>query len=292
MATNKPNSRRNLDIAINRLSTSQTKRLQIRTIMANTIVGQLLPTGAVKGGSALKLRYGNEVTRFTRDLDVARKDDLDIYISEFDSALKAGWSGFTGRIVTRQPASPEGVPNAYIMQPFDIKLSYNSKPWVTVPFEIGHDEIGDTVNPDYAISPDIVEVFRELGFPTPSPIALMPIHHQIAQKLHGLSEAESERAHDLIDLQLMIRNESIDYRLVKDTCERLFISRKKQAWPPVIVEHEGWDSIYTAQARGLDVLEGVNQAVAWCNDLIAGIALAATFARKARKRIEELPTIH
>ena len=272
MSNNRPNSRRNLDIAINRLSDSQVKRLQIRTIMANTIVGQLLPEGAVKGGSALKLRYGNEVTRFTRDLDVARKEDLASYIDELDAALKDGWNGFTGRIVTRQPASPKGIPDAYIMQPFEIKLSYNSQPWLTVPFEVGHDEIGDTVNPDYAVSDDIIKVFRDLGFPDPNPIALMPIHHQVAQKLHGLSEAGSERAHDLIDLQLMIRNEPIDYGLVKATCTRLFTSRKKQAWPPTIAISEGWDSIYAAQAGGLDVLEDVSQAVTWCNNLIVDIA--------------------
>jgi len=222
----------------------------------------------------LKLRYGNEVTRFTRDLDVARKENLNSYIDELDIALKNGWNGFTGRIVTRQPASPKGIPDAYIMQPFEIKLSYNSQPWLTVPFEVGHDEIGDTANPDYAVSDDIIKVFRDLGFPDPNPIALMPIHHQIAQKLHGLSEEGSERAHDLIDLQLMIRNESIDYGLVKVTCVRLFASRKKQVWPPVIVENEGWTPIYLAQAGNLDVLASAEEAVAWCNDLIVAITSA------------------
>jgi hypothetical protein len=43
MANSRPNSRRNLDIAINRLETHEAKRLQVKTIMANTIVGQLLP---------------------------------------------------------------------------------------------------------------------------------------------------------------------------------------------------------------------------------------------------------
>jgi len=109
--------------------------------MANVIVGQLLPCGVVKGGSALKLRYGYANTRFTTDLDAARDEDLEIFIDELAASLESGWNGFTGTIAEREPAHPTGVPEGYVMQPFDIKLAYNGKSWVTVPLEIGHDEI-------------------------------------------------------------------------------------------------------------------------------------------------------
>lgn len=49
--------------------------LRRRTTMALVVVGQMLPEGAVKGGSAMALRYGSG-TRFTRDLDAARVNDL------------------------------------------------------------------------------------------------------------------------------------------------------------------------------------------------------------------------
>jgi len=55
VATKIPNSRRNLDIAINRILGDTANPLQVRTIIANAIVGQLLPSGAVKGGSSLNL---------------------------------------------------------------------------------------------------------------------------------------------------------------------------------------------------------------------------------------------
>lgn len=48
-----PNSRRNLDIAIERLAKDSEEAVRIRLTMANAIVGQLLPDGAVKGGSSL-----------------------------------------------------------------------------------------------------------------------------------------------------------------------------------------------------------------------------------------------
>jgi len=111
-----PNSRRNLDIAINRVFGQTENVLQVRTIIANTIIGQLLPNGAVKGGSSLKLKYGDKATRFTRDLDAARATELEDFLGEFDAALKTGWQGFTGRIVRKEPAKPDNVPGEYIMQ--------------------------------------------------------------------------------------------------------------------------------------------------------------------------------
>ena len=175
MIENRPNSKRNLDLAISRIFGNSVNLLQIRVLMANTIVGQMLHSGAVKGGCALKLRYGNEATRFTTDLDTARKIKLMEFVEELDSALRVGWNGFTGRLVIKKPATPKNVPTEYIMKPYEIKLEYNGKSWITVPLEIGHDEIGDTDQPDYFISEDIVDIFTQLNFPDPTPIPLIPI---------------------------------------------------------------------------------------------------------------------
>ena len=269
-----PNSRHNLDIAIDRILRQGSNPLQIRAIIANTIIGQLLPKGAVKGGSALKFRYGNKSTRFSRDFDTARREDLDSFIDEFQNSLTNGWNGFTGRIVRKEPAKPMNVPDEYIMQPFEIKLSYNGKSWLTVPLEVGHDEIGDTYDPDYLISKDIVDFFLKLGFPEPKPIALMPINHQIAQKFHALSLINSERAHDLIDLQVIMNNEVIDFKELKEICERLFLSRKQQEWPPILIKNENWDELYMSQIYDLDVIKNVDDAVKWANKLIEKIESA------------------
>ena len=271
MAIKQPNSRRNLDIAIDRLAENENDARRIRLIMANTIVGQLLPNGVVKGGSALKLRYGNDATRFTRDLDTARSVDLAEFISELRVNLERGWNDFTGQVRRREPATPAGVPTAYVMQPFEIKLAYNQKSWLTVPLEIGHNEISDADEPEYGISEDIVKLFTALGFPAPNPIALMPLHHQVAQKLHGVSETGSGRPHDLIDLQVITSESEIDYPKTKETCVRLFAYRDLQAWPPTIVKGDDWNSLYASQTAGLPVLETVDEAIAWANDLITRI---------------------
>lgn len=271
-----PNSKRNLDIAINRIVGAEANPLQIRTLLANTIVGQLLQNGVVKGGSALKLRYGDKITRFTRDLDTARADDLETFIEQLDASLKNGWYGFTGRVVRKIPAKPKGIPEEYIMQPFEIKLAYNGKSWITVPLEIGHDEIGDTATYDSFISKDIVALFEKLGFPSPNPIPLLQIHHQIAQKLHALSTPGSERAHDLIDLQVIVNSEKVDYPLTKNVCERLFVFRRQQSWPPTIIKNDGWDMLYESQVNDLDAFKNVDDAIAWGNELIRIIDDAIT----------------
>lgn len=74
--TKKPNSRANLDRAIERLFGNYEKSLETRSIMANAIVGQMLKGGVVKGGSGLKLRYGTSITRATMDLDTDKPLDL------------------------------------------------------------------------------------------------------------------------------------------------------------------------------------------------------------------------
>lgn len=276
MSPKMPNSRRNLDLAIERAFGDRETSLRMRRVLANVIVGQLIPDGVVKGGSAMKIRFGFAATRVSSDLDMARARGIEAFISDLESSLAFGWNGFTGHVVRLRPAKPKNVPPEYVMQPFEIKLDYNEKPWITVPLEVGHDEIGDADDPEYFISDDIVDVFRKLGFPDPKPVPLMPLHHQIAQKLHGASEEGSSRAHDLIDLQVIVKHGDIDWRKTRETCIRLFSYRKKQAWPPVVTKGDGWEVLYDAQRTGLDVEAGLDDAIAWANGLIRRIDSASS----------------
>lgn len=270
----KPNSRRNLDIAILRAFGTEREALHARNLMANAIVGQMLPSGVIKGGSALSLRFGDKGTRFTSDLDTARSGEIGVFLDALGAKLEEGWEGFTGRIVPMTPASPKDVPPHYVMQPFEIKLSYNGKSWFTVRLEVGHNEIGDADEVEYGLADDVATLFEKVGLPCPDPSPLMPLHHQISQKLHGATEPGSRRAHDLIDLQIIVSGEKIDYKKTKQTCIRLFKYRQMQTWPPTVVEHEGWSELYQAQLRSDNVLTDIGEAVKWANDLIARISEA------------------
>lgn len=268
----RPNSRRNLDIAIDRLCMSSGDEPgRVKRLLASVIVGQMLPDGAAKGGNSLKIRFGKDATRFSRDLDTARVSSLDDYISSLEDSLATGWCGFSGFIIPREPAAPKGIPTAYVMRPFEVKLAYNGKSWMTLPLEVGHNEIGDADDPDMITSLEAATIMKELGFPEPGPIPCMKLEHQIAQKLHAVSSPGSERAHDLIDLQIAVSNGEIDYAKTRAVCTRLFAYRAEQEWPPEISKGEGWDSLYASQADGLDVSSTVDDAVTWANNLVARI---------------------
>ena len=58
------------------------------------------------------------------------------FLDDFEVALDQGWAGFTGRLVDRKPPRPAGIPPAYVMQPFDVRLDYLGRSWRTVKGEV------------------------------------------------------------------------------------------------------------------------------------------------------------
>jgi hypothetical protein len=268
-----PTGVRSLEQRIRNLEGSDGLVFRRRVGMALVVVGQMLPEGAIKGGSAMALRFGRG-TRFTQDLDAARVQPLARFRSDFEDSLVAGWAGFTGRLIEKSAPRPTGVPPAYVMQPFEVKLDYLGRAWCTVKFELGHNEIGDADDPEYHLSDDLAQLFIEVGLEAPKPVRVMRSDHQIAQKLHAVSADQSERARDLVDLQLLGREDDLDLIQVTTTCVRLFDYRRQQAWPPTIAVGPGWETLYTDATEDLDVIRGVDEAVAWANDFVQRIVNA------------------
>lgn len=278
-----PPSIRSLEKRINNIAHRDARPVRrIQRLIANTVIGQMLPAGVVKGGTAMKLRLGEQASRFTPDLDAARAADmtLEAYLDELEDRLAAGWGGFTGTIRALPTPRPEDVPPDYIMQPYEIRLSYRGSYWLPVVFELGRDEVGSTSRRELRIAPDILGLFAELGLSTPDPIPVLAVDHQIAQKLHACTSVNpktrgNERAHDLVDLQLLIEEEDVDLALVRETAHRLFAARRAQSWPPSVVARRDWDTIYATAADGLEVIAEVRAAVDWANELIVRIEGAA-----------------
>ena len=174
-----------------------------------------------------------------------------------------------------RPASPKGIPFEYVMQPCDVKLSYRSRPWFTVRLEVGHNEIGDADESEMISVPDVLaDLFSYLGIPKPAALPMMKLEYQVAQKLHGATAPGSKRAHDLIDLQLIMANGDVDVGKVHDLCRKLFKYRRGHQWPPKAVKGDEWENIYAAQSREINVLPNVDEAVAWTNALIERIVNA------------------
>lgn len=110
---------------------------------------------AVKGGTAMRLRYGPAHSRFSKDFDTARATDLETFVASLGAALARGWGGFAGDVrPSRSVARPHHVPPQYVMVAHEVKLRYGLvgtlKAFMTIPLEIGADELGDTVDPPRA----------------------------------------------------------------------------------------------------------------------------------------------
>jgi Nucleotidyl transferase AbiEii toxin, Type IV TA system len=139
---------------------------------------------------------------------------------------------------------------------------------MTLELEVGYDELDALGGPvEEHLAPDVAELFVELGLATSQPVRLLPVPLQIAQKLHACSAPGSERAHDLVDLQLLVP--AADDAAVAEASRRLFAFRRAHAFPPAVAIGEGWGPLYDEAAEGLDVLPDVQDAVGWVNDYIA-----------------------
>ena len=271
-----PNSKSNLERAISRYADNDAVRAnELAVSLSNAIVAQMIGAGVVKGGTSLRLRYGEEATRVTKDRDTAFSVDLDSFLRDVGGKLKTGWNGFTGEVVVLKQASPKGVPFDYVMQPCAVHLNYLDTPWRVVDMEIGHNEIGDADAFDTIPVPQEVSLLAEfLCLPALGEIRAMKLEYQVAQKLHGATELGSKRAHDLIDLQLILSQNEIDMVKTASICRELFRYRRKQPWPTHVVGNENWDAVYLERKGGLKVLPTVDEAIAWTNDLIARIDAA------------------
>ena len=84
------------------------------------------------------------------------------------------------------------------MQPYTVNLLFHGRPFATVALELGYDELEATTNEpiERILAPEVFALFSELGLGTPAPVPVLPLHHQIGQKLHACTEPGNERAHD------------------------------------------------------------------------------------------------
>lgn len=276
-----PGNLAHLERLINEIAGADGEVKRIQRAVANTIVGQMLPPGVVKGGAAMQLRLGEAGSRFTTDLDAARAFGLseDGYVEMLARRLLEGWMGFTGTVEADVRPNPIGVPDDYIMSPFRLRLAYKGRHWLRVRFELGRDEVGSTLVAEPRMAEDITVLFAALGLPAPNPVSLMPVAHQVAQKLHactatGARDRENDRAQDLVDLQLL-EHGGIDLVKTASVARRLFAARRAQDWPPTVVAFSQWGTIYVEAADGLEVISDVARAVAWANDLIERLDAAS-----------------
>jgi hypothetical protein len=286
-----------------------------RVLVSSVIVAQMLPEDAVvKGGIGVKLRLGEVGTRATKDMDLASSDRAN-FLDGLNQKLQIGWGtvpaskgaqkknpdaaprlAFSGQARPRKKAQPDGVPSAYLMDPYFVTLHFIGTPWMKVPVEVGHDEIDGLEHADYPteVADQIAAIGKVLAFGELAPVPLISLEQQIAQKIHAATQPDSQRAHDLVDLQLLWRvatvgGQKLDLPVLTDQCRRTFAYWTTHEWPPTAAMSDVLEAAYQAAKDEASPVAEPNAE----SDAASVVLLAETLAEACawlNARIEEIDT--
>jgi hypothetical protein len=160
------------------------------------------PLLLLKGGSSLELRRGIPDSRTSKDFDTVARRDIQSVHEQLADAGEAGWAGFTATFTAPEEIDVPGMP----VKPrrFTAKLSYRGQPFASVPIEVSTVEAGNADHFDTLTS----DALGLVGVPATVAVPCMTLPWQIAQKLHAATAVlenpkVNDRAHDLVDLQLL-----------------------------------------------------------------------------------------
>lgn len=234
----------------------------------------------LKGGSYLQHRL-NAPSRSTKDIDGLVRGDIDEFLQVLDGVLTKPWGPFELR---RGSIETIHVPTR-ILQPrrFDIFLELRGVTWRRLQFEISADEAG--IGEEY-------ELIRPLplgafGLEEPDMLAGITLRHQIAQKLHAVSDPHdppasvNDRARDLVDL-ILLQQLAADTgqpmnREIATSARAVFQARDQDAailglqprrWPPTVISHPHWSGSYVRSANEVGIDLTMEAAVARLNSWI------------------------
>lgn len=225
------------------------------------------PAIVLKGGAALDARYGDRA-RFSTDVDFSiRAVVAPSGRNEMERRLGIGWEGFEFDLRgSEQIASHQA-------WRYDLRVQYLGKPYKQVRLEIG-EVAGDDMIVEMIDAPIDLRAFGLAS--APHLVPALDLHEQVAQKLHACTtrfeSSENERVRDLPDLHL-ITSEAFDLRHQRVVCERVFVARARQAWPPQLEPEPRWPQLYAEMLEAHPQIEpkSLNEAVAYVRRLITAI---------------------
>jgi len=265
-----------------------------RVMLCTMIVSQMLPDAAVvKGGMGVKFRFGEIGTRATSDLDVSTRERGEEFEAKFRELLTQGWGSvpaskgqlrkdpnapsrraFTGSLRALATHDPGLSRPEYVMHPYRVTLAFLGTAWAGLDVEVSDPEVDADAHHEHGFDEQLVDFGARFGFGELQPVTLVDLEYQMAQKIHAVTDPNYDRAHDLVDLQLLCAAKP-DLSKLRDLCERTFRWRSEQDWPPLpLIERQNWEQAYRdARAETLvegqtPVLEDVLQARVWLEKLL------------------------
>lgn len=211
----------------------------------------------------MKLRLGESGTRATSDLDVSTVAAGATFEERFRQRLAAGWgevppsigerrrnqelsprTAFTGSVRARKPHDPGLTRPEYLMRPYRVTLAFLGKGWAGLDVEVSDAELDLERLPPRRVDRELSQFAEFFGFGELRPVPIIGLEEQIAQKLHAVTDPTYQRAHDLVDLQLLWEV-GPDLALLHSLCVRTFAWRRRQTWPPLPLRSmETWELAY------------------------------------------------
>lgn len=221
----------------------------------------------LKGGTYLQHRL-SAPSRSTKDIDGLVRGDVDEFLRVLDRVFVEPWGPFSLR---RGLIEIINVPTR-VLQPrrFDVIIELRGVTWRRVQFELSPDEAGIGEESEYIESLPL----SGFGLPDPGALAGIALRHQIAQKLHAVSDPHdppssvNDRPRDVVDL-ILLRNLAAATGQptptdIASAAKDVFEARAQDAvvlgfepreWPPVLMAHPHWADSYARATKevGLDL---------------------------------------
>ncbi|MGH7653720.1 MAG: nucleotidyl transferase AbiEii/AbiGii toxin family protein [Gemmatimonadaceae bacterium] len=200
------------------------------------------PGMTIKGGVALELRL-RPTPRATDDIDIIVPLGEADLLATLDRALtteegaSAPYEGFT----FQRKGQVRQLGNGAIR--LGVSVRYKGGSWTSISIDLTAEELpGVTAEEVMAID------LSPFGLQGPTVVPCLPLDHQIAQKIHGVTKPadggrQNERAKDAADL-LLIEGQVTDYVSLREVCVQVFDHRDTHPWPPQPVVHEHWRDEY------------------------------------------------
>jgi len=240
----------------------------------------------LKGGTLLQHRL-RTTARATKDIDGLVRGDIDRFFVALEAALAEPWGPLR---LYRGEVEVVNVPTR-IVKPrrFDIYLELRGATWRRIQFEISPDEAGIGRESEAIKAPPLAA----FGVPDPGMLVGITMRHQIAQKLHAVTDphdpptAINNRPRDVVDL-VLLRHLVTDsgtptLDAIREAGIAVFNARAAEArqlrltpraWPPTVVGHPHWRVDYERAAESAGLKLSLIEAVIAINEWVSEIDAA------------------
>ena len=211
-------------------------------LLDSACVAGIIPMYFIKGGMAMELRFGMRA-RASQDLDVGIVGNFEELLPLFYRVLAIGFDAFTFR------AAGETFMEQAQTYRIAVRIQYSGQAFGKLQVDLNRANF--EVAPSETLD---IMLLGELGLPAPIRISLLDQTMQIAQKIHGATEASTEqycnrRYRDVIDVFIALEHSNISLPSLRETCIEEFARRSKQAWPPRVSRTPDWQDGLRDEAR-------------------------------------------